>query len=476
MDPLLKLKKIINFFWAFLVCFILTQGQFSYAAHPENVWRVMRDNFKIPHETYQFEVQEQIRWLKAHPGYLQHLTRHSEPYIYHILNTLKARNLPAEIAIIPMLESSYDPFVYSGSGAAGLWQIIPSTGHHLGLKQDWWYDGRKGIGPSTNAALNYLSKLHQMFNNNWLLAIAAYDAGEGSIARAIKNSGQTNKVDFWTLSISRETKLYIPRLLAIAEIINNPQKYGITLPDIAYRPYFTEVNVGSQIHLNHAAKLAGISFNDLKKLNPQFKQTATAPNHPHTLLIPANKADDFMRKLALIPPKQRMSIENYHVSPGENLKDIAKAYKTTPDLIKEINELQSNSIKKHQYVLIPGFNKTKITEASMPPSILSSQNYQVHQGDTLYSIAKKFNVSVSKLIEWNHLNAKKPLKIGQKLSVGTKTTPKPIIAKQTSYSIKKGDSLSLIAKRLKIKVAQIKKLNPNLNERRLKPGQILRVS
>ena len=156
-----------------------------------NVWDVLRQQFSLNHEVTQPEVQNQIRWLVAHPSYIQKLARQSEPYIYHIVTEIKKRKLPGELALIPMIESSYDPFAYSGAGAAGLWQLMPGTGTDLGLKQDWWYDGRRSIGPSTNAALTYLAYLHNFFNGDWVLAFAAYDSGEGTMARIIKNSGQT---------------------------------------------------------------------------------------------------------------------------------------------------------------------------------------------------------------------------------------------------------------------------------------------
>ena len=211
-----------------------------------NVWDVLRKQFTLNHEVTHPEVQNQLRWLISHPSYLQQLAQ-SEPYIYHIVTEIRKRNLPGEIALIPMIESAYDPFAYSGAGAAGLWQLMPGTGTDLGLKRDWWFDARRSIRPSTDAALNYLSRLNKFFNGNWLLTFAAYDSGEGTVAKCIKMSNQRGSVSFWALPVPQETKAYIPRLLALAEVIQNPQRYHVQLPDIPHMPYFEEVNIGSQI-------------------------------------------------------------------------------------------------------------------------------------------------------------------------------------------------------------------------------------
>lgn len=460
-------------------------SHFNIAHATASSWDVMRSQFKLNHHLNRPEVQTQRQWLLAHPSYINLLTKRCEPYIYHIINELKKRNLPAEIALIPMLESAYDPLAYSGSGAAGLWQFMPATGQTLGLKQDWWYDGRKGIGPSTDAALNYLSRLNQFFAGDWLLAIAAYDSGEGTVANAIKNSGQSGKnIDFWSLPISRETKVYIPRLLALAEMLNNPNRYHLNLPYLAHTPYFEEVNVGSQIQLSHAAKLAGISYNDLKKLNPQFTRQATAPNHPFKLLIPSAKVDDFMRRLALIPSNERMDITKHQVTSGDNLQTIAKQYNTSQSLIKELNALKSNSIKKNDFVLIPSNNKNKAIQQKnaqasqrVTKSVNKTTQYTVRKGDNILLIAKRLGIKAHDITRWNHLNKRSQIKIGQHLLIQQKPLNKKAIPhdKHRSYTIKPGDNFSKIAKHFALKTRSIKALNPQVNERKLRPGMVIQL-
>ncbi len=452
-----------------------------------NVWEVLRKQFTLSHELNRPEVQNQLRWLIAHPSYLNQLAR-SEPYIYHIITTIKQRKLPGEIALIPMIESSFDPFAYSGAGAAGLWQLMPGTGTDLGLKRDWWFDARRSIGPSTDAALNYLAYLNKFFDGNWILAFAAYDSGEGTMARIIKNSGQSgHNIQFWSLSVPQETKAYIPRLLALAEVIQNPQRYHVELPDIPHVPYFEEVNIGSQIDLNHAAKLAGISYQDLIKLNPGYNHWATAPYRPYKLLIPADRVEDFSRNLANVPEEDRISWKRHQVSAGDNLSLIARKYHTSINLIKELNQFKSNAVTKGQYVLIPSnkpapstqiaskINVTphKQTRAKITPLAAPLKQYKVvhivQKHDSFALLEKKYNVSMQQIKAWNKMPAKAPLRQGRALTIW-KTN------QLTTYRVKSGDNLSRIAHEHNIGLSRLIQLNPGLSVYALKPGLTLRLA
>jgi len=463
----LKFKSLIIYCFCLIFFSLSLVTKAVNAQSTPNVWDVLRKQFTLNHAVTRSEVQEQLRWLVAHPSYVRQLSK-SEPYIYHIITELKKRNLPGEIALIPMIESAYDPFAYSGAGASGLWQLMPGTGTDLGLKRDWWFDGRRSIRPSTDAALNYLAYLHKFFHGDWLLAFAAYDSGEGTIARSIKNSRQTRNINFWALAVPRETKAYIPRLLALAEIIQNPQRYHVQLPDIPHTPYFAEVNIGSQIDLNHAAKLAGISYQDLIKLNPGFNRWATAPYRPYKLLIPADRVENFSRKLASIPEDQRVSWTRHQVSAGDNLVLIAQKYHTSVNLIKELNQLKSNSVKKGEYVLIPSSKNAPVNPhaaaiASTTDKTLHfkpNKEYKVihivQKNETYQQLQKKYGVSASDISHWNTLNPKIPLRKGQQLIIwkpGSNTG---------TYTVKKGDSVSVIAKRNNTKVSTLMKLNPGL--------------
>ena len=471
-----KILIIIKILCSFFLVLCISNSAIAYS--PPDVWDVLRSEFTLSHEVSRPEVQEQIRWLVAHPSYLHKVSRQCEPYIYHILAEIKKRKLPGELALLPMIESAYDPFAYSGVGAAGLWQLMPRTGSDLGLKQDWWYDGRRSIGPSTDAALNYLLYLNKLFNGNWILAIAAYDSGEGTIARSIKSTNRPGQpVYFWNLPIPRETKIYVPRLLALAEIIKNPIRYHVNLPNIPYLPYFEEVNIGSQIDLNHAAKLAGISYKELIKLNPGFNRWTTAPYKPFRLLIPTEKVERFNLNLANFPEEKRVSWTKHRVRQGDSLNNIATRYHTTVNLIKQLNQLTTNFIRPNQSILIPSSKNTAViakkdSTVSTPlvRKLTTAQNLHiihiVQTNDTLQKIQKIYGVSAKDVQNWNKLSNIKSLNKGQQLVIWKK------VKQPIPYLVKPGDSLSVIAQQHHTKINSIINLNPGLGKNKpLRMGQ-----
>ncbi|WP_173236890.1 lytic transglycosylase [Legionella antarctica] len=466
----MKFKLFIIKSFLFFIFIFFGISNIAMAHNAPDVWDVLRSEFTLSHEVARPEVQEQIRWLVAHPSYLHKVSRQSEPYIYHIVAEIKKRKLPGELALLPMIESAYDPFAYSGAGAAGLWQLMPRTGSGLGLKQDWWFDGRRSIGPSTDAALNYLVYLNKFFNGSWILAIAAYDSGEGTIARAIKAVSRPGKpVYFWNLSIPRETKIYIPRLFALAEIIKNPGRYKASLPGIPYLPYFEEVNIGSQIDLSHAAKLAGISYKELIKLNPGYNRWTTAPYKPFRLLIPAEKVERFNLNLANFPEEKRVSWTKHQVKPGDSLNNIATRYHTTVNLIKQLNQLTTNRIKPNQSILIPSSKNTAVVARKENTTSSSSTHpfttpgnrriiHIVQHNDTVEKIQEKYGVSARAIQSWNKLSNFKSLRVGQQLIIWR------IVKQPVSYIIKRGDSLSTIAKQHQTSVNSILDLNRDLDK------------
>ncbi|WP_058529084.1 lytic transglycosylase [Legionella londiniensis] len=463
----------------FFSLFCLTR--FTQASPAPNVWDVLRKQFVLNHETTRPEVQNQIRWIISHPSYIRKLAE-SEPYIYHIVTEIKKRKLPGEIALIPMIESTYDPFAYSGAGAAGLWQLMPGTGTDLGLKQDWWFDGRRSIRPSTDAALNYLTYLHKFFKGDWLLAFAAYDSGEGTIARLIKQSGRRRYISFWSLPVPRETKAYIPRLLALAAVIQNPKRYNVQLPEIPHLPYFAEVDIGSQIDLDHAAKLAGISYKELIKLNPGYNRWATPPYQPFKLLIPVERVKQFNRNLASTPQSQRVSWTKHQVNHGDSLISIAKKYHTTVNLIKQLNQLKSDRVRKGQHLLIPSAKRpanpkpidiTASIKNEIPKFATKNEIKIIHivqKQETYEDLQKKYGVSAEDIQRWNLLNSKNPLRFGQQLIIWKRVNSK------STYVVKKGDSLSQIAKLNQLTTQCLLKLNPHISKHLIRPGQILKLS
>ncbi len=472
----MKFKLLFKCCCLFLLLFLSSELQAAaYRATP-TVWEVLRKQFMLNHEVNRPEVQAQLRWLLRHPDYLKRFAR-SEPYMYHILNEIQKRNLPGEIALVPMIESAFDPFAYSGVGAAGLWQIMPETGTDFGLKRDWWVEPRRSIAPSTDAALKYYAYLNKFFQGNWLLAFAAYDSGEGNVARAVRRSGKSRtNANFWALRLPQETKTYIPRLLALAEIIKHPHRYNVTLPEVVYQPYFEEVEIGQQIDLSHAAKLAGMSYQDLLQLNPGYNRWATTPYSPHTLLLPVHRTKNFMKNLAKLSDSERVGWSRYKIRAGETLSELAQEYRTTPEMIKKFNHLKSDTLKKNQYLLVPNQTRaaqTKKTIQTIPePNIPENNTYKVlhivQKRDSFETLRQKYGVSEEAVRAWNHLGTEHPIQPGQELLIWKHRNA-------GGYIVRPGDSLSRIAYRNKVSMKRILALNPDLRQDLIKPGQTIQL-
>jgi len=459
---------------------------------PENVWQRLFSLYKLPVIENE-RIQAEINWYSKHPEYLKRVQKNAAPYLFHIVNEIEKRGIPGELALLPIVESAYRPFAYSHGRAAGLWQFIPSTGRAFGLKQTWWYDGRRDIYASTNAALTYLTKLSKRFNNDWFLALAGYNAGGGSVSLAIrKNKRLDRNTDFWALNLRKETRHYVPKLIAIATILANAEKYNVTLIDIPNEPFFEKVNTIKQIDLARAAELADISIEDLYVLNPSFNQWATSPEGPHYLLIPSSKTAAFKTKLAVLPDSQRLKWVRHKVKSGETLGQIARRYRTTILQIKQANPIKNHLIRAGKHLLIPTANYNNSLYASSVDmrknAIINTSRqgykieYHVQSGDSFWSIAKQYKVGIRSLAKWNAMAPKDTLKIGQKLVIWSKNSHPNTRTQLTSarkhqtirYTVRSGDSLYLISKKFNVSIIDLKRWN-TLNKKYLKPGQKLKI-
>lgn len=295
-----------NFIIAVLCCSLLItwnvidteSGLFNIAGNGEvngananTIWYSLVQDFQLNHQTDTVQVQKEIRSLLANPEQFNQILQAAGPYMYYIFKETKAHNLPGEIALIPFIESEFNPNNSSGKGALGLWQLMPQTAKDLGVQVKSGYDGRRNVEASTDAALAFFQDLKNSNNDNWYLAIAAYNCGQGKIDSATKRAGSH---DFWKLPLPQETKLYVPKLLAVAAILENPEKYGVQLPPVSNKPYFTEVSVPTKsVNLNTVSKVTGVSVATLQKLNPDVKHATVLPkNVAHTVLVPVNKKID----------------------------------------------------------------------------------------------------------------------------------------------------------------------------------------
>jgi membrane-bound lytic murein transglycosylase D len=440
-------------------------------------------------------VRVQLKWFLDHPGYLQRVMERARPILPFVLDELERRNLPSELALLPIVESAYQAFAYSHGRASGMWQIIPSTGRFLGLKQNWWYDGRRDIIESTHAAISYLDSLAQQFDGDWELALAAYNAGPGKIRNAVRyNKKRKRKTDFWHLTkIRNETRAYVPKLFALRELFANPEKYELDLIPVNNQVSYEVVELDGQIDLALAAELAGITVNQLYQLNPAFNRWATAPNGPHRLLLPREKAEQFKLAVAKVPPSERINWVRHKIRNGETLSHISKKYRTTVGLIRKVNNIRGNQIRAGKYLMVPtatkSLNTYTLSENSRKAAIQNTNRsgtkrvHIVRRGQSLWSISRNYNVTTRALAKWNGIAPIDTLSVGQKLVVWTRASlsqtvsinqTRPSNALHTlRYTVRKGDSLYLIANRFNIRVADIKRWNRV--GKYLHPGQKLKL-
>jgi len=432
----LYIKQLVKCFLV-LVCLVSVvilpvQASLLFGSHrggqPPDIWSELRSSFKLPDAVNQPEVQRQIHWLVTHPSYLRKIAEQSEPYIYHIISTIKERHLPGELALLPMIESSYDPYAYSGSGAQGLWQLMPGTGSHLGVKRSIGYDGRRDIIVSTDAALNHLTYLQNFFHGNWILALAAYDSGEGTVQKAVHRNTRNNKaIDFWSLDLPRETQNYVPRLLAIAAIVRHPSQYHVKLPNLLYQPYFEKVELKKQIDFKQAAKLAKVTVADISQLNPGYNKKTTTSTGPKKLLLPVESVPTFkanyenrpiqvaeVKKDEVAAPTTTTQTQQHKIGRGETLGQIAKQYHTSVASIQKANHLRNNRIRQGRVLVIPG-RREKEPAALVQLVKNTPRYYHVRRGDSLDKIAHRNHISLKLLRQLNHLGSGRMIKPGQKL-------------------------------------------------------------
>lgn len=440
-----------------------------------DVWQRIREGLEISdYEQLDPETERHLRWFVSHQPYIGRVVERARPYLYYIVNEVEKRGMPMEAALLPIVESGFKPNAYSRSHASGLWQFIPGTGEVFGLEQNWWYDGRRDVIESTRAALDYLQKLHNDFGD-WQLAFAAYNCGEGTVGRAIKHNQKRGKpTDFWSLDLPTETSAYVPKLMAVSHLVKFPEKYDLALSPIANEPYLDIIEIGSQIDLAKAAKMAGISMDEMHHLNPAFNRWATAPKGPHRLLLPLSKSKQFETALAAIPPNKRVQWARHQVRHGESLSVIARRYDTNISIIRQANDLHGNQIRAGSHLLIPMASASVSRFAANATPKASEQNksfYTVKPGDTWWRIAKTHQISIAALTQWNKKTSAAVLKPGQKLVL--LSSPASQSRKSISYTIRNGDSLWAISRKFNVSINQVREWN-GLNIRSmLLPGQNL---
>ena len=381
---------------------------------PIDIWQRMRQGYGLPPMNSKL-VAKHEGWNRKHHEYVQTMLQRSDKYLFHIVEQIEKRNMPMEIALLPAIESAYRAKARSRSNASGLWQFIPATGKYLGMRQDWWSDQRRDILISTEAALDYLLSLHDEFNGDWLLALAAYNGGKGTIAKAIKANKRKNKpTNLESLSLRQETTHYVPKLIALSNVVMNPDLYGIQLPNIANVPYFTVQETSGQTDLTQLIKNTELSRKDIDELNPSFLRWASDPKGPHRILVPIHLQASVAHYLKTAPELSQLNWREHHIRKGETVGQIARKYSVSASAIRSINGMKNNNIRAGKTLLIPieaKFSKQLVKSRQTKNVIKSS--HQVKKGDTLWDIAKRYNLSVSDLTAWNKISKSHTLTLNQ---------------------------------------------------------------
>lgn len=464
----------------------------SFDEQTENLWDRIRAGLELA-ELDSPLTKNHVDWYSNRPDYVARMLDRSRRYLFHIVEEVQKRDMPMEIALLPMVESAFNPQAYSRSHAAGIWQFIPSTGKNFGLKQNVWYDGRRDVTAATQAALDYLQKLHAEFGS-WELALAAYNCGEGCVARAIqKNAARGKPTDYLSLDLPPETRHYVPKLMAVRQLVTHPKIFGVELVDIPNEPYFTKVSLNSgAMDVRSAARMAGLSVEEFLSLNPAFPRRLIKAGSKVSVLVPVDHAEVFQSNLE---SGEWDSWEPVTAKKGMTVSEIAEQFGTTPERIAEHNQLhlRNGRLVKDQVILAPidSSEESELPAATWQEAEADAREaagtpakyYVVRKGGTVEYLARKLGVKASDIKRWNKLKSSK-LRAGQRLVVSPATSGAASVmlasasaktAKHsTRYIVRRGDTLYSIANRFKVSVSEIKAWN-KLRSNHVQAGRQLTI-
>jgi len=383
----------------------------------EDVWQRIRNGFAM-NEMNNPLIKRHEKWYASHPDYVLRMSERARRYLYYIVEEVERRGIPTEIALLPVIESAFNPGANSVASASGIWQFIPSTGKHFGMEQNWWYDERRDVIGATNGALDYLEKLHDQFGD-WELALAAYNWGENAVARAqAKNRRLGKPTDYSHLKMPRETANYVPKLLAVKNIVSDPARFGLVLTDIPNRPYFAIVTPSKPMDIKVAAELAEISMEEFTALNPANNRPVILQDQAEVILLPVDKVETFRANLEKTDQKL-VSWKSYKSEKGESFQEIASRFDIPLDQLRSANGLSKYAVQSNgQTLLVPADEDDEFSPFNMHASAvqeMSGFTYTVRKGDTLSTIARRFHVSTASLLAMNHGN--KRLRVGQRFTI-----------------------------------------------------------
>jgi membrane-bound lytic murein transglycosylase D len=415
---------------------------------------------------------------------MERIFKRAQPWIYHIAEELERRNMPGELALLPIVESAYDPFAYSSGRALGAWQFIGETGRHYGLKQNWWYDGRRDVWASTTAALEYLTYMHEMFDGNWLLALAGYNAGEGGIRRQVERRVAAGKpADFWDLSLSKETQGYVPKLLGLACLFKNPDQYNFKIPATPDKPVIAAVDLGRQTDLVLISQISEVPVDVLFTLNPGYNRWATSPDGPYRVVLPLENAALLETRLAAMDPASLMKWDHVIVERGDTLSTLAQRHHVPVSVLRNANDLGNDTIQPGQKLLLPRDDQllldpqyaaaaSQLQELQSGLIAADRLTHRVKPGENLSVIASHFHVSVKELQRWNNISDPRKISAGATLIVFYSPAEKTNAGGTSQpYTVQTGDSLWSIARKYKVRVNDLKVWNDLGTDTTLQPGQ-----
>lgn len=434
------------------------------------VWQYLQENSELANyeidKITQRYIDNHLKDKKLFNRYLENSTF----YIYYVIQKLNEADLPVELALVPYIESNYDPFSISPSGAVGLWQFMPSTGRLYDLDKSWWQEDRHDPFLSTDAAVEYFDYLFKRFDDNLFHSLASYNAGPTLVESRIKRNIRLDKdPSFKNLRLPSQARSYIPKFVAIYEIVSNPEKYGVVLPEIPYKELVERVEINGQVEILAFSDFVGLKPEFVYKLNAGYTKWASAPGEKSIFYIPLEKANLINNDKDIFLQENKINWITHKIKRGDSLWELANKYDTRVEIIKKINFLDSDLLTLNDNLLIP-------LSQSENNNFIPFEVHVVSEGDSLWSIATRYKLTPKTIARNNNIEISSILRIGQQLNIGNKNIYRTIDSKKRTilYSVKQGDNLYRIADLFGVEAIDIKKLN-NLDDSAIMPGQIIKV-
>ena len=453
----------------------------------DDVWERLVHSFELPNCSDHEASLKWAKWYGDRPEYMARIFKRAQPWIFFITEELERRGLPGELALLPIVESAYDPFAYSSGRALGAWQFISSTGKNYGLNQNWWYDGRRDVWASTYAALDYLKYMNDMFEGDWLLALAGYNSGENRVMRQVRKNRRAGKpTDFWNLKLPRETRAYVPKLLGLTCLFENPEKYDFEIPATADQQVITNVDLGQQTDLVLISQMANVPIDVVFTLNPGYNRWATSPDGPFGVVLPLDGAELLLASLEKVDPSVLMKWDQVVVESGDSLSKIAARHHVPVDVLRSSNDLDGDMIRVGQKLRLPRdeqmlvdplYAQAALELQTLQSGLIASQriSHRVRPGESLSVIAQRYHVSVKDLQRWNGISDPGKLRAGKNIIVFHSPVQAPATGGTVQYVVQHGDSLWAIARKHKVKIDDIKSWNDLGSNTVIQPGQSIKI-